>query len=33
MEQLIYEVIKGISHLHKLGIVHGDLKPANILVT
>ncbi|KAI0325501.1 kinase-like protein [Cubamyces sp. BRFM 1775] len=27
------EVILGLDHLHKLGIVHHDLKPQNILVT
>ncbi|KAJ3560055.1 hypothetical protein NP233_g11083 [Leucocoprinus birnbaumii] len=30
---LVYDIIQGIAHLHKEGIVHGDLKGPNILVT
>lgn len=27
------QIVKGVSHLHKLKIVHGDLKPTNILIS
>ncbi|KAF9784798.1 kinase-like domain-containing protein [Thelephora terrestris] len=30
--QLLFEVASGVAYLHKLGVVHGDLKGANILV-
>jgi hypothetical protein len=29
---LMLDVAKGIAHLHKVGIVHGDLKPGNVLI-
>jgi len=32
LKQLITEIIKGISFLSKIGIVHGDMKPDNILI-
>ncbi|KAF9444038.1 kinase-like protein [Macrolepiota fuliginosa MF-IS2] len=30
---LVYDIIQGIAHLHNEGIIHGDLKGPNILVT
>lgn len=30
--KLLYDVAKGMTHLHSLNIVHSDLKPQNILV-
>ncbi len=30
--ELILQVARGLSHAHRLGIVHSDLKPANVLV-
>ena len=30
---LIHEIICGVHALHQLNILHGDLKPANILIT
>ncbi|KAK1236157.1 Rho guanine nucleotide exchange factor [Marasmius sp. AFHP31] len=32
-ELLAYDVASGLSHLHDMNVVHGDLKGANILVT
>lgn len=32
LKQLFAEIIKGISFLSGLGIVHGDIKPDNILI-
>jgi serine/threonine protein kinase len=26
------KIIKGVVHIHKLGIAHRDLKPANIII-
>ncbi|KAK7027406.1 hypothetical protein VNI00_015242 [Paramarasmius palmivorus] len=31
--QLMHDITNGVSHLHALGIVHGDLKDVNILIT
>ncbi|KAK7049437.1 hypothetical protein VNI00_006042 [Paramarasmius palmivorus] len=31
--QLMYDITSGLSHLHSLKIVHGDLKAANVLIT
>ncbi|WP_413758534.1 serine/threonine-protein kinase [Streptomyces sp. MMBL 11-3] len=31
-ERLLTEICEGLAHLHGLGWVHGDLKPANVLV-
>lgn len=30
-DKLLAEIRRGIDHLHSLGIVHGDLQPANIM--
>ena len=32
-EEMLYQILKGVHHLHLLKIVHGDLKPTNILVS
>jgi len=29
---LVYDVIKGLAHLHSVDIIHGDLRAANVLV-
>jgi hypothetical protein len=31
-ERLVTEICEGLAHLHRLGWVHGDLKPDNVLV-
>nr|WP_203691745.1 serine/threonine-protein kinase [Streptomyces sp. SID12488] len=31
-ERLVTEVCEGLAHLHRLGWVHGDLKPDNVLI-
>lgn len=31
-QKLISQILKGLSHAHKQGVVHGDIKPENILV-
>ena len=30
---LIEDILKGLAYLHEVGVVHGDIKPANILVS
>ena len=30
--QILLQVTKGLAHLHKLGIIHGNIKPSNILI-
>lgn len=32
VREVVGHVLSGLSHLHGLGLLHGDLKPANILV-
>ncbi|KAI3724703.1 hypothetical protein L2E82_36489 [Cichorium intybus] len=29
---ILRDIVRGLAHLHKLGIVHGDLKPQNVLI-
>jgi cyclin-dependent kinase len=29
---LLYQLIKGLAHCHKHGVMHRDLKPQNLLV-
>jgi serine/threonine-protein kinase/endoribonuclease IRE1 len=31
-KSILYQIVKGVAHLHRLRIVHRDLKPANILL-
>ena len=30
---LVVDILKGVAYLHEVGVVHGDIKPANILVS
>ena len=30
--RIIYQVLKAVSYLHKQNVVHGDIKPKNILL-
>jgi calcium/calmodulin-dependent protein kinase (CaM kinase) II len=32
IKRIIKKIIKGVKHMHKLGIAHRDLKPANIII-
>lgn len=32
-KEVLHQILKGVHHLHLLKIVHGDLKPSNILVS
>lgn len=29
----MHEIIQGLEYIHRLGIVHRDVKPGNLLVT
>ncbi|KAK7029810.1 kinase-like protein [Favolaschia claudopus] len=33
LDKLLYEVAQGLEYLHSCGVVHGDLRGANILIT
>ena len=33
LEEVLHQIVKGVHHLHLLNIVHGDLKPSNVLVS
>ena len=30
---LVVDILKGVAYLHEVRVVHGDIKPANILVS
>ena len=30
---LVVDILKGVAYLHEVGVVHGDIKPANIFVS
>lgn len=30
--QILFQVTRGLTYLHKLGIIHGNIKPSNILI-
>ncbi len=32
MKIMIYQVLKAIDHMHRIGIYHRDIKPENILI-
>lgn len=32
VKKLTYELLEGLSYLHSLGIIFGDLKPSNVLM-
>jgi cyclin-dependent kinase len=32
VKSIMYQLIKGVAHMHKLGVMHRDLKPQNMLV-
>jgi serine/threonine protein kinase len=33
IRSITYQLLKAISHMHKMGILHRDVKPQNILVS
>jgi cyclin-dependent kinase len=32
VKSMMYQLLKGVAHMHKLGVMHRDLKPQNMLV-
>ena len=33
LKDMLFQIVKGLEHLHLLNIVHGDVKPTNILIS
>lgn len=33
IKKIIFQLLKGVAHLHSLGIVHRDIKPENLLIS
>ena len=33
LQSLVYQVLKGLAHMHALGVAHRDIKPENLLVS
>lgn len=32
LQSFMYQLLKGVAHMHKHGVMHRDLKPQNLLV-